>query len=106
MTTPKTSPKDQALAFKTLCLKYGWSFNASRDNVLEITKQIVPGCKQSFCNADMEYSSILDLAPLKGGSVWGTDGGGVGGMVAMRTGQFSIKKSGKAQSFMKELRKL
>jgi hypothetical protein len=50
--------------------------------------------------------SVLDLAPLKGGSVWGTDGGSIGGAVALQNGQFVMNKSGSGGvRFMRELRK-
>lgn len=105
--TDKTSPQDQARAFKAKCQEYGWTYSANRNEVIEIQKRIIPGSNESFTTADMEYGELLGMVPMKGGSVWGTDGGGIGGMVAMRTGQMSMKKSGSgAKRFMDALRKL
>ena len=105
METIKLTPKEQAAKFVNLCREYGWTWKA-RPNIVEISKEIVKNSNESFTTADMEYGSLLDLAPLKGGSTWGTDGGGIGGMSAMRSGTFTMKKSGTAARFIKELQKL
>lgn len=104
--TKKPSASQQAQAFANLCREYGWQYEASRPNVLTITKRIPSGDKEAFTTADMEYGSLFAFAPLKGGSVWGTDGGGIGGMAALASGVFTMKKSGSGKRFMAELDKL
>lgn len=76
METIKLTPKEQAVKFANKCKDYGWTWKARR-NIVEISKEIVKNSNDSFCTADMEYGTLLGLAPLKGGSVWGTDGGGL-----------------------------
>jgi hypothetical protein len=49
---------------------------------------------------------ILDMAPLKGGSVWGTDGGSIGGHVGMKNGQYVLNKSGTGKRFTAAVQKL
>lgn len=101
-TTTRPTSKEQAAQFSGLCRRYGWTYNV-RPNVIEIRKTFTAGSKREFTDADMEYGTILDAAPLRGGSVWGTDGGGIGGMVALQTGRFSMKKSGSGVAFTKAL---
>jgi hypothetical protein len=95
---------DRAVSdFLNLTAKYGWVVSGVRGSVVEISKAITPGCNESFTTADMEYDSILSMVPGKSGSVWGTDGGGIGGMTAMNTGRFVMKKSGVNKTFIKKL---
>ena len=69
--------KETAMAIKAMADKLGWSINV-RGSILTIKKHITAGSTESFCQADMEYYSILGLLPsTSAGSIWGTDGGGV-----------------------------
>jgi hypothetical protein len=38
------------------------------------------------------------------GSIWGTDGGGVGAIAAMRNGEFIMNRSGVSKRFAKAVR--
>ena len=103
----KQDPIEQARAFADICKAYGWSYDASSDTVIRIFKKFTPGDLNAFTLCDSQYFSILCKAPMKGGSVWGTDGGGIGGMAAIRDGHFQMQKSGtSAKRFMKALRGL
>jgi len=83
---------------------YGWNVAVRRNTILEITKRI--SGLDEFTTADMEYGSILDSVPSGCGSTWGTDGGGIGGMTALNTGLFVMKKSGVRKLILKELIKM
>lgn len=86
--------------------KHKFNIVATSDTIIRITRKFEVGDRQAFCECDMMASSVLDLAPLKGGSVWGTDGGSIGGAVALQNGQFVMNKSGSGGvRFMRELRK-
>lgn len=86
--------------------KHKFTVIADGNTVIRITRKFQAGDRQAFCECDMMASSVLDLAPLKGGSVWGTDGGSIGGAIALQNGQFVMNKSGSGGvRFMKELRK-
>jgi len=99
-------PQDQAIQIKALADKLNWNLNV-RGSILTITKNIIPGSKESFCQADMEYYSILDLLPSTSpGSVWGTDGGGVGAISAMNSGLFKMNKSGGSKRVLNALTKI
>lgn len=98
----KLTPKQAAAAFAAKAKELGFRFEANMNRVA-ITKLITPGSREEFANADMSYDSVLGLAPLRGGSVWGTDGGSVGGMSALNSGQFRMNKSGTGANFLKAL---
>lgn len=104
----KTTAKESAQNFVAACKEYGfsWEFGHVYTETctrVTIRKDIVIGDKASFCDADMSYYSIFQHATGKGGSVWGTDGGSIGGMVAMNSGKFVMHKSGLNKSFVKAL---
>ena len=85
--------KEQAKAFADAAAQYGFSWEA-RGSVVTISATFAPGDKEAFTRLDMMAGSVLALAPLKGGSVWGTDGGSVGGYSALTHGKFVMNKSG------------
>ena len=98
--------KETAMAIKAMADKLGWSINV-RGSILTIKKHIIPSSTESFCQADMEYYSILGLLPTtSAGSIWGTDGGGVGAISAMNTGVFTMNKSGGSKRVLTALSKL
>ena len=104
-TLAKPDPKAAAIEFASLCREYGWTY-AIRGQIVTISKRTRPGNMEDFRDADMEYGSILDAAPLRGGSVWGTDGGGIGAISAINQGRFVMNKSGSGSRFLAALAKL
>ena len=67
----------------------------------------VDGTKEGFVRCDSEYYWILSLAPQsRPGSIWGTDGGGVGALSAMDTRRFKMYKSGVNKRVLNQLGKL
>ena len=84
----------------------GWSVTV-RGSILTITKHIRPGSNDDFVTADMEYYSILGLLPsTSAGSTWGTDGGGIGAISALKNGVFTMNKSGGSKRVLNALKKL
>lgn len=84
---------------------YGWDVTV-RGSILTITKTGIVD-KDAFVTADMEYSGILGLLPLtQPGSMWGTDGGGMGAMSAMNTGTFTMNQSGGSKRVLNALSKM
>jgi len=98
-------PKTAAAEFVRLCREYGWTY-AIRGSIVTISKKTRPGSMDDFRDADMEYGSILEAAPLRGGSVWGTDGGGIGAISAISSGRFVMNKSGSGSRFLSALAKI
>ena len=97
---------DTAKAIAEKCRELGWTFAVS-GSILTIQKRIRVDSKEDFMRADMEYYSIFSLLPTtRPGSVWGTDGGGIGALTAMNTGVFTMKKSGGNKLVLKALAKM
>jgi hypothetical protein len=100
----KATQSAQALVSK--CAELGWSWEV-RGGILTISKYIKPNNNDSFVKADMEYYGILShLKRTSAGSDWGTDGGGIGGLNAMKTGRFVMNRSGGSKMVLKALAKM
>lgn len=101
-------------AYLTLAQKFlsemdrmGWVVEKYSNQAITITKRFTPGDLKAFAICDSEAYSLLTLVPLKGGSVWGTDGGSIGGHVAVTTGKYVLNKTGtRGVRFMQTLSKL
>ena len=98
--------KEQAEIFATQCRTRGVRWEIVNPSVLRIRKNFTPGDKEGFSGADAFGEGILGLAPLRGGSVWGTDGGSIGGMAGLMRGEYVLNKSGEGSRFMKALAKV
>ena len=96
---------EQAQAFLAAAQKHGFRVSCTR-SVVSISREFTPGDHNAFNECDMFAGSVLAEAPLKGGSVWGTDGGSIGGHVAIQSGFFNMKKSGTGVRFTTALAKL
>ena len=84
----------------------GWKISVRGNGILTITKEGIRS-KEDFCRADMEYYSILGKLPsTSAGSIWGTDGGGVGALTAMSTGTFVMNKSGGSKRVLSAIKKI
>jgi hypothetical protein len=98
-----TNP-DIAKQIKQTAVDLGWTLEV-RNSILTIKKRI--SGTDEFCRADMEYYSILGLLPSTSpGSIWGTDGGGVGALSAMKSGVFTMNKSGGSKRVLSALSKI
>ena len=95
----------QAKDFLSMARSEGFDVSV-RGEVVTISKTIGVNNNDGFCHCDIYAPVILSRAPLKGGSVWGTDGGSVGGAVALKTDRFVMNKSGSGKRFLKALQKL
>ena len=103
----KLSAAEVASQIVSTANELGWSVCVSGNDILSIYKDIEPNDRRSFAVADSEYYSILSLLPTsRPGSVWGTDGGGVGALEAMKTGRFIMKKSGGNKNVIRALKRL
>jgi hypothetical protein len=98
----KTSTKTAAAKFAAAAREAGWKIS-SRENVVTITKHFTPNSREEFVKLDGEYYGILSLVKARGGSMWGTDGSGVGGYSAMLHGCFTMNISGVSPAFIAAL---
>ena len=96
--------QSQALAFHNACKNAGFTWAVSGSSVVRVMQNFTPGDTNAFVACDMAYGDLLALVPLKGGSIWGTDGGSIGGHVAIKNGQFTMNKSGTGTRFTDALR--
>ena len=82
----------------------GWNVQ-STSSVVKISKRFQPGDLSAFVELDGDYYDLLSNVPVIAGcsSVWGTDGGGIGGMVAIQNGLFVANVSGVKKRFTKSL---
>lgn len=95
----------QVDAFVSACKSAGFVWSV-RGSIVTIEALFTPNDRDAFVTLDSRYGGVLSLAPLKGGSVWGTDGGGVGAVAAMHHGRFTMSKSGTAKRFLAALSKV
>ena len=97
--------KTTASEFLAFCEANGW-VPSVRNEVVTITAQFTPGSLTEFTNLDMSYWGILSRVPrTRPGSTWGTDGGGMGAVAALRTGRFTMNASGVSKRFLNQLAK-
>ena len=84
----------------------GWKVEV-RDEILTIYKRFESGNMDAFVECDGQYYSILGQLPMtRPGSVWGTDGGGVGGVSAVKHGCFTMNKSGGSIRVLNAVKKI
>jgi len=95
--------KEAAKSFVEAVRSQGWDIERVGETIVTISKSIVPNDNQSFAQADSEYYFILAKVPASGGSMWGTDGGGIGALSAMKSGRFVMNLSGVQSRFIKAL---
>jgi hypothetical protein len=97
--------KETAQKILNKAKELGWTVQV-RGSVLTIQKGQI-NSKEDFVRADMEYYSILGALPTTSpGSMWGTDGGGVGALSAMSSRVFTMNKSGGSKRVLNALAKM
>lgn len=98
--------KETAQNILNVARDLGWNVEVRRGNtILTITKNI--SGNDEFVTADLEYYSILgELPSTSPGSIWGTDGGGIGALSAMNSGVFTMNKSGGSKRVLQSLSKM
>ena len=100
------SPTQIARSILSTADALGWDVHVRR-NILSITKCFAPGDMDAFVEADGQYYDIISQLPrTSAGSDWGTDGGGMGGVAAHRSGVFTYNRSGGAKRVLRALEKL
>jgi hypothetical protein len=102
----KLGSKEAAQLFVEKAAKYGFHWSVSLSGVVTVKKSFAPGDKDAYVGCDMMGPSVLDYAPGSGGSIWGTDGGSIGGMSGLNGGYYKLNKSGVNKNFCKALTKL
>lgn len=97
--TSPTAAAKAAAEFIAEATKLGFTVRA-RGRIVEVTKRFTPGDTAAFVAADGNGPHLIAMVPtVTAGSVWGTDGGGVGGHAAIANGIYTLKVSGVAARF-------
>lgn len=97
----------QAAKFLDYAASKGWRVTRCDGTVITIETRFTPHDLDQFTVCDGEYHTILSMVPTTtSGSVWGTDGGGVGGLSALKSGRFEMNKSGVSKRFVKAVSKM
>ncbi len=94
-----------AAKFADACKAAGWRWSV-RGNVVSVAKHFSPGDNAAYVAADGEYYGLLSLVSARGGSMWGSDGSGVGGYSALLHGHFVENVSGVSKGFAAALASL
>jgi hypothetical protein len=102
----KISPVNAAIEFVAKCRQYGWNYSIRPNGIVTIEKAFAANDKAAFAECDMDAYTIFDYCPLKGGSIWGTDGGSIGGAIALGQGVYRLNKSGSGKAFLAALAKV
>ena len=94
-----------AQEFVDACMNNDWKLDLNF-GVVQIRKQFAPGDSNAYVECDCQAARLLAMVPLRGGSVWGTDSGSVGGAVGLQNGFYELKKSGSGSRFIKAVAKI
>lgn len=84
---------DVAGTFLSFCKREGFAVEV-RGEVVTIQKDFSPGDMGAFVDCDSMGPGCLSVLGAKGGSQWGTDGGSIGGMSAVKHGRYRLNQSG------------
>lgn len=106
MTRTGTDYKTMARQFIGECKHHGFTFIVM-GRVIRVSKRFAPGDTEAYTSCDANGPYLLQFVPQTGpGSVWGTDGGSVGGYVGLKNGEYVLNKSGVSARFIQALEKL
>lgn len=72
--------------------------------IVTVSKRFAPGDRSAFVDCDMMAGGYLaELPQTSPGSMWGTDGGSIGGYSALATGVFTLNRSGISKRVIAQL---
>ena len=100
----RTTPTDTVNEFMGMLERSGFRLERASGCVVTVCKPIERESNESFCEADM-MCPIYALPQTQPGSTWGTDGGSIGGLSAMRSGMYRMNRSGVDRRVVKMLAK-
>lgn len=92
--------------FLAHCAANGVRIEDAKHGFLTLCKRFTPGDKDAYTAAETDVGIIYSTPSAGAGSVWGTDGGSVGGHVGLMGGYMRLNKSNVAKRFIAKLAKL
>jgi len=100
------SDQEVAQNFVSQCKEYGFTYTVGT-NILRVHRKFQPGNLEEFTYCDMWGPHLLGIVKAtQPGSIWGTDGGSVGGHVAVTSGNYTLNKSGCSKRILKQISKI
>ena len=104
--TAKPSPIEIAKSIKEAASRYGFRLDV-RGGILTVTKRFTPCDNHAYvCTEGDAYSIVGMLKQTEPGSTWGSTSDGIGGHVALQSGNFILNKSGGSKRVLTALAKL
>lgn len=94
------------LIFIQYCNANAIAIERCAGSTITLCKRFAAGSAHGYTGAESDVSILYDTPSAGEGSVWGTDGGSIGGMVGMTGGYMRLNKSNVAKRFVKALGKL
>lgn len=102
----KPTAKETAQKILDVAAAHGFKVSAT-NNIMTVTRNFKPGDNDEFVHCDMYAYDVLSLLPrTSAGSDWGTEGGGIGGAVALKSGMFRMNRSGGSKRVLNALREM
>jgi hypothetical protein len=86
--------KETAAKFLHAAQEAGFTVIVKNPTVVAVSRTFTPGDTNAYVDCDMLAPGILGMLGARGGSMWGSDGAGVGGMIAINSGRFTLNVSG------------
>ncbi len=71
--------------------------------LITLSKPFEAGSAAGFTGAETDVSLIYEVPQSSAGSTWGTDGGSIGGAVALKTGVMRLNRTGCNKVWLKKL---
>ena len=100
-----SATSESVAGFIAACESAGFSYSC-KPGIVTVRRSFTPGNSAEFVRCDGDGPSLLDIVPTtSAGSTWGTDGGSVGGAVAIRDGHYRLNVSGVSKRFTTALAK-
>jgi len=101
----KNQIQNQCFEFICAAKQYGFSYEVL-GSTIKLTATFEANDHNAYCDVEDNSYKVLSLAPrTSAGSIWGSDSGSIGGMVALTSGNFRMNKSGVSTRFSKALNK-
>jgi len=90
--------------FKLKALAYGFNLEVS-NSIIKLTRRVHG--KDDYVTAEFDASILFDGVPTtRDRNIWGSTSDGIGGALAIQSGNFRMCISGVRKGFTKELMKL
>ncbi len=103
---PKLSPADVARNVVAKAKEWGFKITDANGTVFTVHKTFTPDDKAAYSSAESDANSLVNMVRrTESGSIWGTDGGSIGGAIGLKGGYMTLHKSGCSKQILSAIRK-